>query len=146
MNLTIARNSRGLEITNGDEKLIFRNKLFSLSSEITDENGDIIATLKRKGWWYLTFSLTTKDGEYELLGKWGEFQLISNESNEVFNTNSSIEFYNAKGIRVTEFKRSNDFGSQYLLNINNTEHALAFIMASCIFYKTTMESSGIAAG
>ncbi|QEQ96925.1 hypothetical protein [Neptunomonas concharum] len=146
MKLTLAPILRGLEITNGEGKLIYKNKLFSLSSEIQDENGVVLATLKRKGWWHLTFSVITPDGEYELEGKWGDFKLTSYRTGELFITNSGVEFYTSHGIRVTEFQRAHMFGSRYSLTINNPGHALAFVMASCLLYKTNVESAGIAAG
>ena len=146
MNLTLVPILTGLEITNGEDKLIFANKLFSLFPVIKDESAVIFATLKRKGWLHLTFSLATPDGKYKLEQKWGESQLTLDRTDEILNTNSGLEFYTAHGVRVTEFQRAQALGSRYSLAVHKQDHALALIMTSCLFYKTTIESVGVTGG
>ena len=137
----------GVEIKTKDKKLFFKNKLFSLSSEIKDEQGHVIATLERKGWWNLCFHLTTGEGTYEFIGKRGRFHIISEETGEHFNTDQfGVDLYSNKGVCVTEFSRISIIGNKYYLVIHNEAHEMALLMASCVVYKKTIEANHMSIG
>ena len=131
-----------LEIRSDGETLIFKNNLFSLSSTLRDGNGNVIATLKRRNWWRLSFLLTTHNDVYDIVRKWGELSILSTSTGEQFKTNSSIELYTDKGIRVTKFIRVKNLSANYTLSIQTTTHVIALLMASCLLYKTNIELSG----
>ena len=66
MYFEITQSSKGLRIISQNKEYYFSSKLFSHSSELTDQHGNLIGSLKRSSWWRMKFDLHIEDKSYEL--------------------------------------------------------------------------------
>ena len=135
---------RGLEVVNDDEKYFVSLKMFSLSAKTFDSLGVQIASMKRSSWWRLNYKIEAEDEIYTFESSALDGTLIATSANEKFITNGTTEFYELKGKKITELsKRKLPLGSLNL-KIHNDNHVQAFMIVSCLFYKTVIEAPGYA--
>ena len=146
MEYVISRHLSGLKVKSESETYHFQNKLFSLSSALSDNSGKIIASLKRNSWLRMSFLLSTTTDQYIFHSKAFDSKLLCNSTKDEFYTHGSIEFYSSKGLQVTKLSKIKKSNMSYRLTIEIPEHEYAFIIASCIIYKTVIESSSFAWG
>ncbi|WP_455222333.1 hypothetical protein [Kaarinaea lacus] len=145
MNFELKPTFKGITVTNGETNYLYKSKLFSLSAVLEDENGNVLASLKRSGWLHLTFMLWTENESYKVEQKWGEVKIDSLSSEIRYRTNMTIDFYDKTNKRVTVLSRVKKFGLLYKLSIKETEHYLALLMASCMLFKSSLEGEGVGA-
>jgi len=139
MEYLISRELRRLSVCGESDQYYFKNKLFSLSSSLTDQNENKVASLKRKSWWNLSFILVTPKGNYYFKNNALDSTLTCTSTNENFHTHGSANFHTMNGKPITKISRYKGDNLRYVLTIHNHEHKIAFIIASCIFYRTTLE-------
>ena len=139
MDYKISKEFRRLSIFSESEQFYYKNKLFSLTSILVDQNENVVASLKRNSWWGLSFKLFTQQGEYDFHNKAFDSTLTSVTNNEVFRTNGSVEFYSKHGVPITNLTHIKNINLTYALTIHSNEHKIALIMASCLFYRITLE-------
>lgn len=142
MNFYLKPTLKGISVSDGNENYLYKSKLFSLSAVLEDEHGKVMASLKRSGWWHLSFKLWTEKESYKVEQKWGEVKVDSLSSEASFSTYMTIDFYGKYNKRVTNLSRAKKLGLMYKLSIEETEHYLALLMASCMLYKSSIEGQG----
>ena len=105
MDYIITREYRCLCIRGESEVFYFRNKLFSLSSILVDQNENQISLLKRKSWWNLSFVLITQKAKYLFKNSALDSTLTCISTNEIFHTHGSVDFHSEDGKPVTNITR-----------------------------------------
>ena len=101
----------GANISGVNRPIVYRCKMFSLSSVIKDLDDNIIAQQKRTSWWRLAFDMQTEEGKYKFYQKFFTYYL-EHESGEAFFTHNSVSFYNKHMKPVTDLNRSRQFGKE----------------------------------
>ena len=135
---------KGLEVFNNDDKYFVALKLFSLSAKAYDSNGFQIASMKRASWWRLNYKIEAEDEIYTFTSSALDGTLIATTTNEKYITNGTTEFYELNGKRITELSREESPLGSLNLKIYTDRHVQAFIIVSCLFYKTVIEAPGYA--
>jgi len=126
----------GAVITGTNANVRYRCKPFSLSSCIYDEDGVVLVSQNRTGWWGLKFEMVTPNGRYTFGKRYFDY-FLEHESGALFRTHSSVDFYDSKMKRVTDLKLSRKSGKYWELNILTEEHKSAFVLASVTICKLT---------
>lgn len=129
----------GIEIFENSNKLTFTSKVFSLSSKIKNDDGEVVSDLKRIGWLHLKFRLNSSFGEYKLEGRWGKFILTYIDTGEEFENHFGVSFVGKNGSRVASINRLFGFRERLAVSINSELHGDALLMAICILYKSSIE-------
>jgi len=124
----------GAKITGTNEKVFYKCHPFSLSSAIFDDNGSLLISQKRTGWWSLKFDMVTPNGTYQFYRRYLDY-FLEHESGVVFRTHGSLDFYDSEMKRVTGLKLSKNIGKYWELNIFTEEHKSAFVLASVTICK-----------
>jgi hypothetical protein len=121
----------GLSINDGQHQYEFSYMPFTQSSKLTDSNGNLVAELKRFGWFTLNFKLIAEDSEYLL-----KCRALNNElttpQGETFQTGSSVNFANETK-PLTKLTHDNRFKKYATLEVFSKHHRIALIIASCLF-------------
>lgn len=121
----------GLSIKDGEHQYEFSYMPFTQSSKLTDSDVNLVAELKRFGWFTLNFKLMTEGGEYLLKCRALNHQLTTPQG-EIFQTGSSLDFAsNTK--QLTKLTRDNRFKKYVSLEVFSEHHRMALIIASCLF-------------
>jgi len=121
----------GLSIKDGEDQYEFSYMPFTQSSKLTDSDGNLVAELKRFGWFSLNFKLMAEGGEYLLKCRALNHQLITPQG-EIFQTGSSVNFAsNTK--QLTKLTHDNRFKKYVSLEVFSEHHRMALIIASCLF-------------
>ena len=143
MNFEVTQNLKGCKINDGENTLVYIPKLFSMTGELKDSSGKVLAKMKRTGWWNYSFSIhTSEDSNYVLKRKWGNTKLIMNGSDAEFETNTTVEFFN-KGMKpATKFRLQDHFLNNWRLEILQKEHWQALLITSCFIHKLDIQSIG----
>lgn len=121
----------GLSISDSGSLYTYSYTPFTESSKLVDENGVLIAELKRFGWFTLNFNLFTGNAAYILKCSVLNNEMITPEG-QIFSTNSSTNFY-SNGKQLTELKHNSRFGKYATLEVFSREHKAALVIASCLF-------------
>lgn len=120
----------GLSIMDGEHKYEFSYMPFTQSSRLTDSNGDLIAELKRFGWFTINFKLMVENGEYLLKCRALNHELTTPQG-ETFQTGSSMNFA-SKTKPLTKLTHDNRFKKYAALEVFSEQHRMALIIASCL--------------
>ena len=114
-----------------------------MSGEVIDNTGKVLANMKRTGWWNYTFKIhSSENRSYLLKRKWGNTQLILEDSCTMFETNTTVEFV-SKGMKpATKFNLQEHFMNNWSLEIVQKEHWQALLIASCFIHKLDIQSVG----
>ena len=118
MDFTVTKQINRLCVENESEQYYFKNKLFSLSSVLKDQDGKIVASMKRKSWWNLSFDLAASQQKYNFVSGLNDCVLYLDSTNQEYRTYGAWSFFEKTGGPVTELKRvtSNRIG-KYLLKL-----------------------------
>ena len=118
MDFTVTKQINRLCVENESEQYYFKNKLFSLSSVLKDQDGKIVASMKRKSWWNLSFDLAASQQKYNFVSGLNDCVLYLDSTNQEYRTYGAWSFFEKTGVPVTELKRvtSNRIG-KYLLKL-----------------------------
>lgn len=142
MNFLIRRNLRGCVIEYDGLTFIYESKLFSMSGTLTDDSGDILAVMKRVGWWSFKFEIQTESGSYRFFRKWGNTHLVSKNLDIEYQTDSTLEFYIKGSRRATKFECKKHFLNLWELEILVKDHWHALLIASCFIHKLDIQNHG----
>ncbi len=141
---TLAPAVRGLKVFSDDESYFVALKMFSLSARTLDADGCQVASMKRISWWTLKYRIEAGDEVYSFASSALTGTLIATTSGERFVTNGTVDLYGANGKRVTELSRNKSPLGSLSLRIHSDRHIHAFILVSCLFYKTVINAPGYA--
>lgn len=128
--MEISRRFLGLDINDNGSKLSYSYKPFVQSSKLVGENGELVAELKRFGWFTLNFHIFDGEQKYILRRKSMEHE-IHTPSGEILRTNSGCNFYLNQNA-LTELKFDRRFGKHVSLEIFSDVHRTALLIASCL--------------
>ncbi len=121
----------GLQIEDGDIRYEYSYTPFTQSSKLFDEDGSLLAELKRFGWFTLNFNLETQGNDYIFKCRQLNSELITPEG-DVIRTDSSVNFYH-NGQRLTQLKHDLRYQKYVALEIFSETHRTALMIASCLF-------------
>ena len=142
MNFQVRRSLKGCAIDHDGNAFSYVPRLFSMSGELKDSSGDILAVMKRTGWWGFTFEINTQNEKYHLTRKWGNTILTSQNLSIEYETNGTVEFYIKGSKRATKFEVEKWFMNTWSLEILVKEHWHALLLASCFIHKLDIQSHG----
>lgn len=120
----------------------YEPRLFSMSGELKDDSGNILAVMKRTAWWNFKFEIQTEKDNCDLVRRWGNTRLTSQNSNIEYETNGTTEFYIRGSKRATKFELEKWFANTWSLEILVKEHWHALLLASCFIHKLDIQSNG----
>jgi len=141
MNFQIKSSLKGCAIEHEGHVFSYESKLFSMSGNLRDNSGNILAEMKRIGWWNYRFEIKTEYDNYNLLRKWGNTKLVLESHNLEYETNRTTEFYIKGSKHATKFKLEKCFANTCSLEIIVTEHWQALLLASCFIHRLDIQDS-----
>lgn len=131
MNYDIIIGWRSIQITTESLEYTFNKKLFSHSSVLLDGKENIIATGKRKNRKQMDFELLVGGDQYHLSQTPSETRLTLKGSDLGFNTQGGFNFFK-QSVAVTQLKSNDHSLKKFSLEINDAEHEIALLFASCL--------------
>lgn len=120
----------GLSIKDGEHQYEFSYMPFSQSSRLIGSSGNLVAELKRFGWFTLNFKLMAEGGEYLLKCRALNHELTTPQG-ETFQTGSSVNFA-SKTKPLTKLTHDNRFKKYASLEVFSEHHRMALIITSCL--------------
>ncbi len=85
----------GAKITGTALGVTYKSGILSLSSNISDENGNLLVSQKRTSWWRFSFDMVAPEGNYKFYQKGFDY-FLEHEGCERFRTHTSVDFYSEK--------------------------------------------------
>jgi len=106
---------RGVLIEGEGQRYRIFSKLFSLNSKLTTDDGLVIAEMKRKSWWRMSYTVQTNNGLYDLTNVGMDQDLIHRESGTRLYNMGIPEFFIGRKVIATYSESKNE--TEFLTNL-----------------------------
>lgn len=137
MEFYIQSTFRGVRITDENNEYTFKSKIFSHHCSLSINNGDVIASLKRRSWWRMDFDLFVGDQSYQLKQRLISTKLLSKDTETCFATTSGHDFF-LDGKAVMNIEPDGLTVKKYKVKIHRHDHWQALLIATCLHLRTSM--------
>lgn len=144
MSYSLRWSFKGIRALSDNDELVFKSKFLSLTSTLVDSNNNVLATMKRTGWWNYTFLITCNDKTYEY--QEGTFsgeptiKGLNNKAEFFFRTDGFYLDYAKRKGKHTESNLVNRFASFFKRQVNVTffnesEYEYVLLISHCYLFK-----------
>lgn len=120
----------GLRIDDDGNRYEYSYRPFTQNSKLFDCKGNLVAELRRFGWFTLNFHLIAESGEYLLKCRALNHELTTPQG-ELFHTGMSVNFSN-KTEPLTKLSQDNRSKKYAILEVLSKHHRMALTIASCL--------------